>query len=55
MMNINIRWSEASFDARLNVYECYCANPGEDMSFEEFNAIWRNYSFNYVASLFPAD
>lgn len=55
MMNTFTRWQDASISDRLNVYDCYRANPGDDMDFEEFNAAWRNYNFNYVKSLFPAD
>ena len=55
MMNRVTRWQDASISDRLNVYDCYRANPGDDMDFEEFNAAWRNYTFNYVKSLFPAD
>lgn len=55
MMYTVTRWQDASFSDRINVYECYCANPGNDMSFEEFDTMWRNCTYKYVKSLFPAD
>lgn len=55
MKNIVTRWQDAPISDRLEVYDCYRANPGDDLDFEEFNARFRNYTFKYVKSLFPAD
>lgn len=55
MSNTFTSWQDAPITDRLQVYDCYCSNPDDHYSFEEFNAIWRNYSFHYVKNLFPAD